>query len=99
MSDKPEALKLAYELESDGIAMNAADELRRLHLENEENEGVIKVWRRRTQQAEAQRDELLAALELLVSYTQACEGLLNASPAAQVLKARAAIAKVTGETS
>lgn len=39
----------------------------------------------------AQRDALLEALELLVSYTESCEGLLNASPAGQVLKARAAI--------
>lgn len=44
-----------------------------------------------------QRDELLDALELLLSYTQACEAMLNAKPAGQIDVARAAIAKATGE--
>lgn len=34
------------------------------------------------------------ALEMLVSYTEACEGLLNASPAGQVKVAREALAKI-----
>jgi len=40
--------------------------------------------------------ELLQALQALLSYTEACEGLLNASPAGQVIAARNAIAKATG---
>ena len=41
--------------------------------------------------------ELLEALKLLVSYTMACEGLLNASPAGQINIARSAIAKAEGK--
>jgi hypothetical protein len=41
--------------------------------------------------------ELLEALKLLVSYTMACERLLNASPAGQINIARAAIARATEE--
>jgi hypothetical protein len=36
---------------------------------------------------------LLEALKALVTYTEACEGMLNASPAGQVTKARAVIAE------
>lgn len=41
--------------------------------------------------------ELLEALKMLVSYTEACEGMLNASPAGQVTNARAALAKAEGK--
>lgn len=41
--------------------------------------------------------QLLEALKMLVSYTEACEGLLNATPAGQVIKARAAIAAAKGD--
>jgi hypothetical protein len=37
--------------------------------------------------------DLLAALKALASYTEACEGMLNVTPAGQVTNARAAIAK------
>lgn len=39
--------------------------------------------------------ELLEALVMLCAYTKSCEGLLNASPAGQVIMADTAIAKAT----
>jgi hypothetical protein len=42
----------------------------------------------------AQRDALLEALKLLLSYTLACEAMLNARPAGQIDIARAAIKAV-----
>lgn len=39
------------------------------------------------------------ALESLTSYTEACEGLLNASPAGQVIAARAALTLLDKEES
>ncbi len=50
-----------------GELLDAAAELRRLYEEHIEEQGVIKVWRRRTLQAEEQRDELLEALKLAQS--------------------------------
>ena len=41
--------------------------------------------------------ELVEALNALISYTEACEGMLNASPAGQVISARAALAKSRGK--
>ena len=40
-------------------SQRTAAELRRLYQENEEDQGVIAVWRGRTQRAEAERDALL----------------------------------------
>ncbi len=37
--------------------------------------------------------ELVDALKMLLSYTKACEGLLNCTPAGQIGTAEAAIAK------
>lgn len=72
MNEKPKALRLADALEVRGFlgttAFEAAAELRRLHFENEENQGVIKVWRRRTQQAEAQRDALLEGFQSFMCW-------------------------------
>ncbi len=42
--------------------------------------------------------ELFEALQMLLSYTKACEGMLNCTPAGQIGIAEAAIAKATGET-
>lgn len=41
--------------------------------------------------------DLLEALKMLLSYTLACEAMLNAKPAGQIDIARAAISKATGE--
>lgn len=50
-------------------------------------------WNRREpHHLEAHNKALREALEALVSYTEACEGLLNASPAGQVIAARQALA-------
>jgi len=90
MSDQPEALRLADALEVDkwhisGVtAQSAADELRRLHAEHIEDQGVIAVWRGRTLRAEQQRDELLEALMALLNNNEALTGENTA---------RAAIAK------
>ena len=43
---------------SEQQAQQAAVEMRRLYQEHEEDQGVIAVWRGRTQRAEAQRDQL-----------------------------------------
>jgi len=42
--------------------------------------------------------ELYEALEQLLSYTRACESLLNASEAGQCRKANTVLAKARGET-
>lgn len=52
---------------SEQQAQQAAVELRRMYQEHEEDQGVIAVWRGRTQRAEAQRDQLLEALKLALS--------------------------------
>lgn len=54
-------------------------------------------WRHETS-AELRRlhevnQELLEALKMLLSYTKACEGMLNCKPAGQIDIAEAAIAK------
>lgn len=41
--------------------------------------------------------DLYEALEKLVAYTEACEGLLNATPAGQVKEAHMVLAKARGE--
>ena len=108
MSEKNEALRLAKQYRRfmrhevlDLWGADAAAELRRLSAENEalrrERDEAIRTMREAHEagtRVTAQRDALLEALELLVSYTESCEGLLNASPAGQVLKARAAIKAV-----
>ena len=43
---------------------------------------------------ERQRDAAVEALTSLVSYTEACEGMLNASPAGQVIAARAVLREI-----
>lgn len=70
--NKPLALHLADCLDYDEFdvvedSQRTAAELRRLYQENEEDQGVIAVWRGRTQRAEAQRDQLLEALKLALS--------------------------------
>ena len=104
MSDQPEALRLADMLEKMPLGEcdeQAAAELRRLHEQNQrfyaQHASVVSDYEKAVVALKAQRDALLEALELLVSYTESCEGLLNASPAGQVLKARAAIKAVEGE--
>lgn len=73
MSNKDEALFLADVIENDPQSKAhhdaAAALLRRQHAEieslkaeHEEDQGVIRVWRRRTEQAEAEREALRAAL-------------------------------------
>ena len=69
MNEKPEALRLAEILEAGSHQFNeeAADELRRLHAENEKLRMTLRVeescsFRTQMQQYAAQRDELLEAL-------------------------------------
>ena len=70
--NKPLALHLADCLDYNEFdvvedSQRTAAELRRLYQENEEDQGVIAVWRGRTQRAEAQRDQLLEVLKLALS--------------------------------
>jgi hypothetical protein len=106
MTTQPEALRLAQELDAyhtRSCHKEAAAELRRLHAENEvmrnvaNRGGHIAVAMSRIADLEAQRDALLEALKLLLSYTLACEAMLNAKPAGQIDIARAAI-KAAEET-
>jgi hypothetical protein len=97
MSEQPEALRLADEMEADGICMRAAAELRRLSAENEAlreaNEAFGKRqewWTERMFVLEQQRDALLEALKKIASC-----GLPD--EAAIVEDARAAIKAVEGE--
>ena len=65
-----EALRLADYMDDalndpNDVADAVSAELRRLHAEHEEDQGVIAVWRGRTLRAEAQRDVLLEALQAL----------------------------------
>ena len=53
------------------------------------SENVVRVSFARDLERENAR--LREALTALVSYTEACEGMLNASPAGQVLATRAAL--------
>ena len=53
-------------------SQRTAAELRRLYQENEEDQGVIAVWRGRTQRAEAQRDQLLEALKSTGLFLHHC---------------------------
>lgn len=84
MSEQPEALRLAEWAEWFCKNVNDPKDFRWVHMAKAAAE------LRRLHEV---NQELLEALELLASYTESCEGLLNASPAGQVLKARAAIAK------
>jgi hypothetical protein len=75
----------------------AAAELRRLHgldfaLRNCEQ--ALKNMATKYMDTVDQRDALLEALKLLLSYTLACEAMLNAKPAGQIDIARAAIKTV-----
>lgn len=108
MKQQPEALRLADALEDDltgydglsipgfcqNIANEAAAELRRLHAENEAAHCVGIQQERDLMAVEAQRDELLEALQMY---------LVDASEPECAIwrhiqqKARAAIAKATGE--
>ena len=105
MTAQPEALRLADLLDAHQFdePHAAAAELRRLHEENEvmrnvaNRGGHIAVAMSRIADLEAQRDALLEALKLLLSYTLACEAMLNAKPAGQIDIARAAI-KAAEET-
>lgn len=75
MTEQPEALRVADALEVDkwhvaGVTLQTAAELlreqhaeiKRLRAEREEDQGVIAVWRGRTQRAEAEIERLREAL-------------------------------------
>ena len=64
-------------------------EISSLRQEHEEDQGVIAVWRGRTQRAEAQRDQLLEALRWIAR--------VNAMDYEYVAVARTAIAAAEGE--
>ena len=72
-----------------------AAELHRLHAEHEEDQGVIAVWRGRTQRAEAQRDTLLVALKGLLNLFEQHEDHARIKSLVGDY-ARAAIAAVEG---
>ena len=106
--DKPEALRLADELDgipladmTEALADDAAAELRRLHAEHTEDQTVIAVWRGRTLRAEQQRDELLEALKAIAAMTDEDTGTFRKRGGTyrglvgEI--ARAAIAKAEGE--
>jgi hypothetical protein len=100
VSDQPEALRLADELEMNchaGTQHSAAAELRRQHAEIEalraelaENEAAIRVWRGRTERAEAERDTLREALDWIAR--------VNAMDYEYQAKARAAIDAARNKT-
>lgn len=90
------AVKRIEELEDAGIAENHAI----LTLTDVPREGYTLQEEIRAQLEEAQvelaaererAEKLEKALRSLLSYTEACEGLLNASPAGQVIAAREAL--------
>lgn len=92
---QPEALRLADEMEADGVCMSAAAELRRLY---EDYENALKHFAEAIdsyKQMAAQRDELLEALKMLVLATNKVSiGDYNEEVHDIALsKARAAIAK------
>lgn len=73
--NKPLALHLADALDYDEFdvvedSQRTAAELRRLYQENEEDQGVIAVWRGRTQRAEAQRDALFEVLKSALRHAE-----------------------------
>jgi len=86
MSEQPTALFLAEYL------TGLADEIDHTHFTDDVRLSVTELRR-----LHALNGELLEALKMLVSYTMACEGLLNASPAGQINIARAAIARAEGK--
>ena len=109
MNTQPEALRLADALMLErpnvkaATRQDAAAELRRLHKTNqnsiaaltkanEQTEHFERLWYLRGDLIE----ELVEALDALIVYTEACEGMLNASPAGQVISARAALTKARG---
>jgi hypothetical protein len=80
MTAQPEALRLADAL--DAVPETGADP------------DLIQESAAELRRLHAQRDALLEALKLLLSYTLACEAMLNARPAGQIDIARAAIKAV-----
>ena len=78
--NKTEALRLADELEAPVGTQSTYSAMQQAAAE--------------LRRLHAQRDALLEALKLLLSYTLACEAMLNARPAGQIDIARAAIASV-----
>jgi hypothetical protein len=80
MTTQPEALRLADELEAPVGTQSTYSAMQQAAAE--------------LRRLHAQRDALLEALKLLLSYTLACEAMLNAKPAGQIDIARAAIKAV-----
>ena len=93
MTDKPEALRLADELEMWTLGEPAADELRRLHEANEAFGKRQEWWNDRMCELEKQRDELLNALHC-ISLASKDSGSTREGMG---LYARAAIAKAEGK--
>ena len=104
---QPEALRLAYELEAGNCSLRtvmhpAAAELRRLHAENAllhytltayvGASEALAVEQKENERLESQRDELLDALQSLISDNHP-----EYIPSKLWKKARAAIAKAEGE--
>ena len=96
MSQQPEALRLADELESMQPAYftrEVAAELRRLHGLADKYKWQVRDTCARAEKAEAQRDELLAALNAMLTHMGMDEDDWNKPTFDQ---ARDAIAKATG---
>ena len=64
---------------SDGVVDALLDEVRALRAERDENEGSMKVWRRRCQYAEAERDRLRDGIAAHRDWVTA-EGLAGTLP-------------------
>lgn len=63
VSDPPRAATIGEHVDAVLVAKDA--EIERLRAERDENEGAFKVWRRRCQEAERERDEARAEIERL----------------------------------